>query len=305
MIIMTMMLVSCGQLNKKDEKATSRYNVYYLLQDDTALGCVKTDIVSGNSTEEVKGLLSALQTQPDDVNMKAVLGNGVTLLDYSLANGIMTFNFDSDYYEMSTTSEVLFRASAVKTVTQIKDIRCVAFQVNGEPLNDSKDQPVGIMTANTFIDNTGDEMSSYSKTTLKLYFADRKGKNLIPVKEDVVYSSNISMEKLVVEKIIEGPEDNDYYPTISPDTKILSVAVRDGTCYLNLDSAVSEKPYDVTEEVELYSIVNSLAELHDVNKVQISVNGSTDKVLREKISLAGFYERNLDIVTDESGEEGK
>ena len=46
----------------------------------------------------------------------------------------------------------------------------------------------------------------------------------------------------------------------------------------------------------IYSIVNSLAELPNVNKVQLSVNGDTSITHRESFSLGTVYERNLDYV---------
>ena len=38
--------------------------------------------------------------------------------------------------------------------------------------------------------------------------------------------------------------------------------------------------------IHIYSIVNSLVELSNINKVQIAVNGNTDMIFREKISLS-------------------
>ena len=54
--------------------------------------------------------------------------------------------------------------------------------------------------------------------------------------------------------------------------------------------------YNVTPEVTIFSITNSLVELSNVNKVQISINGDTSGVYREKYNLTTYFERNLDIV---------
>ncbi|MCI9373962.1 MAG: GerMN domain-containing protein, partial [Lachnospiraceae bacterium] len=47
----------------------------------------------------------------------------------------------------------------------------------------------------------------------------------------------------------------------------------------------------------IYSITNSLIELPNINKVQISVNGDTSLFYKESISLTNIFERNLDLVT--------
>ena len=74
------------------------------------------------------------------------------------------------------------------------------------------------------------------------------------------------------------------------------MAVRDGTCYVNLDGNFSNQIYNVTPEVTIYAITNSLVELSNVNKVQISINGETNINYRENISLSAVFERNLDLV---------
>ena len=42
------------------------------------------------------------------------------------------------------------------------------------------------------------------------------------------------MEKLVVEQLISGPANDDTYPTISPDTKLVNITVRDNICYVSI-----------------------------------------------------------------------
>ena len=79
-------------------------------------------------------------------------------------------------------------------------------------------------------------------------------------------------------------------------TKIISVTVQDGTCYVNLNNDFLSQPYNVASDVTIYSITNSLVELPNVNRVQISINGETNLSYREYMSLNTVYERNLDIL---------
>ena len=99
-------------------------------------------------------------------------------------------------------------------------------------------------------------------------------------------------------RLIAGPdaENEELYPVINPATKVLGVTVKDGTCYVNLDNGFLTQTYNVSAEVQIYSIVNSLVELSNINKVQIAVNGNTDMIFREKISLSNVFDRNLDLV---------
>ena len=49
---------------------------------------------------------------------------------------------------------------------------------------------------------------------------------------------------------------------------------------------------NVSTDVSIYSIVNSLSELSNVNKVQILINGEVPSSFSSSV-----FERNLDIVT--------
>ena len=53
---------------------------------------------------------------------------------------------------------------------------------------------------------------------------------------------------------------------------------------------------NVTSDVTIYSITNSLVELSNVNKVQISINGNINVTYRENTSLSTVFERNLELV---------
>ena len=75
----------------------------------------------------------------------------------------------------------------------------------------------------------------------------------------------------------------------------------DGVCYVNLDETFLNQNQEISEQVVLYSIVDSLTELSSVSKVQISINGDTSGKCRYTYDLAPMYEQDLSMV--ESGEE--
>ena len=111
------------------------------------------------------------------------------------------------------------------------------------------------------------------------------------------YSSNVPLEKAIVEWLIKGPTNSDAQATISPSTKILGVSIVEGVCYVNLDSAFLKTPTGINSNVVLYAIVNSLTELDNINKVQILVDGAqstSDSTL--EFSLGTSYERDTSMV---------
>ena len=138
------------------------------------------------------------------------------------------------------------------------------------------------------------------KADLTLYFADESGNYLQAKTIECIYNSNISLDKLVVERLIAGPEDGDGvengFATISSDTQIMSVTTQDGVCYVNLNEGFLVRQGNVTPEVAVYSIVNSLTELPGVNRVQLSIEGNSDLNYMEKLSLLQPFEKNMEII---------
>jgi len=129
-----------------------------------------------------------------------------------------------------------------------------------------------------------------------LYFANEDGTALQPVYREVVYNSNISMERLAVEQLLKGPNTDIAFATLNPDAKLNSITVRDGVCYVDFDTSFLTQPNNVTSEVAIYSLVNTLVNITEVNKVQISINGETNVTFMENMNLSTMFERNLDIV---------
>lgn len=288
-------LASCGE-EEVDE--SSLYPVYYVSNSETKIEMhtyqMKSDTVEG----QVEELLDALARIPEKLEYKAPLAMGFTLLDYDMENGKLHMDFDENYHKLSVTTELLVRAAIVRTLTRIGEINFVSFSVEGEPLLDSLGNTVGWMNREQFIENEGNEINTYEEIRLRLYFANETGDRLIAVNRTKEYNTNISLERLIVEELIKGPSSGTegIYATINPDTRVGNVTVRDGVCYVNLDESFLLPAPNVTPDVTIFSITNSLAELSNVNRVQISINGDTSGTYRDKYSLTTYFERNLDLV---------
>ena len=188
------------------------------------------------------------------------------------------------------------RAAIVKTFTQIKGINYVSFQIEGKDLEDSMGKLVGAMYSDSFIYNEGAQINSFEEITLNLYFANKEGDGLLKTEKTIMYNTNVAKERVILEQLIAGSKGTKGYSTINPDTKVLSVVVKDGVCYVNLNNTFQTMVYSVTPEVTIYSIVNSLCEISGIQKVQISIDGDTSIVYRDKMQLNATYERNLDLM---------
>jgi germination protein M len=287
-------LCGCGRSTAKDEGHT--YQIYYIDHDENKIVPVPYTTGTTDQQQLMSEMLQKLSDSTGQMQYEAPIDSSFSMKSAVIKSGQAVIDFDSHYLSMDTIREILVRAALVRTLTQITGITSVSVTVKGEALTDQSGKVVGPMTADMFIDNAGKEIDSSQKVKLDLYFADKNGDRLIETNRTVIYNSNISMEKLIVEQIISGPVIDSVYPVINPDTKLISATTKDGVCYVNFDKSFLTQTNKVTDDVAIYSIVNSLVELPDVNKVQFSVDGDTNISYHEKKNLSAPLERNLDIV---------
>lgn len=301
LLLLLCQVSGCGKGEEGDE-GEAPYQIYCINKEGTAI--VSEGFTPQNSDGEamVAEFIEALTHAPENPEYQRALPDTVNILDYVLENNQLFLYFDGNYQKLDRVTEVLCRAAIVRTVCQLPQVDYVSFFVNEQSLLDSNQVPVGLMNAELFIENAGEQINTYNSVTLDLYFANATGDKLVKERDNFNYSSNMSMEKVVVEQLIKGPVSDHAYPCIPAETKILSITTKDGICYVNLDEGFMGQGYDVSEAVPIYSIVNSLLELSDVNKVQILINGETPKVYRESISFETIFERNFDLIETEEDE---
>lgn len=300
--LMVCLMAACEK--KSVQAPEQNYLIYYVNHDNTGVLSSEYVAESMDMDNVLDELLLQLGTVPEKLEYQAPLASGFSLLDYDLLDGQLLLNFDENYKKQEIITEILMRAAIVRTLMQVQGVQYISFLVNAQPLTDASGNVVGVMNNDTFIHNAGNEINAYEKVRLRLYFANESGAGLTAVYRTKVYNSNISVERLIVDELIAGPMEIDTgvskssmaYPVINPETKAVSVNIRDGICYVNLDNEFLNQIYNAAPEVTIYAIANSLAELSNINKVQISINGETNISYRENISLSTLFERNLDLV---------
>lgn len=292
LLFVLLLTAGCGKPQEE-----SRYHIAYLNKDKTGIVEVPYEMKATTTETMIEEFFAVLCAEPDDVDYRKPIPSDVEITKYSLDGALLTIYFDADYLNMNEVEEVLCRAAIVRTLTQITGVDCVSFYVDETPLTDAEGRLVGTMYKESFVENPGEQINSIQNTNLTLYFSNETGDGLVKETRKVHYSSNISLEKLIMEQLLVGPEISGAKSAIPTGTKLISVSLVDGVCYVSFDETFKNQDYSVNEAIVIYSIVDSLSELSSISKVQISVNGDTSGVYRDNFKLADMYDRNLDYVT--------
>ena len=299
-LLAALLLTGCDSTGEADG-----YYIEYLNKEKTGIVKVPYEPETADTNVLIGDFLRMLSSDSDNVEYKKPIPNNVEITNYTLEGVLLSIWFDEDYSEINEVEEVLCRAAVVRTMTQIEGVDCVTFYVGNTPLTNRQGVLIGTMYADSFVENPGEQINSIQNTTLTLYFSNEAGDGLITESRKVHYSSNISIEKLIMEQLLSGPEDSGTKSAIPSGTKLISVSVVDGICYVNLDEGFKNQDYNVNEAIVIYSIVDSLSELPAIGRVQISVNGNTNGVYRDNFKLSDMYERNLDYVAAPEEEDGE
>ena len=293
LLAIPLLMAGCRKQQQVDE---SGYRIWYINQDETCLKYENKELQSKNEEGLLREMMEVMRETPTDDELKPVIPEDVELLDFDFEHNQLYLDFSPEYKKMPKVYEVLCRAAIVRTMGQIDGVEYVDFQVNGEPLTDLEGKEIGLMNEDQFIENAGEEINAYKTADLTLYFANKAGDKLVGQRVAMEYNSNISLEKLIVEQLIAGPPFEGAYPTIPSETKLLNISIKDKICYVNLDEGFLGTGYNVIESIPVYSIVNSLIENTDAQKVQISINGETNRMFRESINFDTIFEKNEGLI---------
>ncbi len=291
LLIIMCSLMGCAGRNEQTKNIVpttlkeNEYRIYCLNKEGTKLHYYVTEALGDTQEELIKELFSYLSKDTEDLNSQPTLEANVVLQSIKIVKERLYLYFSKDYYNIDSIKEVLVRAAIVKTLSQIQGVSKIIFYVDGKEYRTAGGAPVGVMTAEDFVDDTTDLVMDNNKVNIILYFTDDKGMKLYPEVRNVYIDSRSSKEKVVLDELLKGPEKTGLKKVLPDGLTIISVVTRDGICYLDMDDTFLTGTINVTDSIPVYAIVNSLTAISGVEEVQIMINGEIGKTYRGVINF--------------------
>ena len=293
------LLPSCAKQTKAEE---GEEFVYCINGEGNGLFKVACDISEETPDDGAEKALEMMASPSDDIEYMPAIPENVKVKSLKVEHDIAYIDFNKKYNEIPPIEEKLVRAAVVQTLVRLEGINGVWITVEEETLKNESGKVLGVLNGDDFAESTGSSPSAYEQTTLTLFFANEAGDRLVRQQMDVRYNTNVSREKLIVEKLMGGPKKSGAYPALNPSAALLSVTVKEGTCYVNFDSEFQNSVYDVRPEVTVYSLVNSLIEGTNAGSVQIMVNGEKNVSYQESVDLSQPLVRDLSLEEEKETE---
>ena len=287
--------------HKEDAEITTTeasHGVYQMNLNETRLIKAAYEITADSSEELIGQCIEGMKQTPSDNGYKCVISGDVQVENYTYDsnNRLATLYFNSSYSKLSEAREILTRAAIVKTLTQFSDeIQYVVFVIGDTPMK-TEDGSLMMMRGRDFVDNISGNMEYVREDYVTMYFVSEDGTKLQA--EDVVvkYLSKINLETALVNSLISGPITKGLKPSLSPDTVVNKVNIREDICYVDLNRSFLDRVNGQNFELNIYSVVNTLTQMTGVSRVQFMIDGAVFSGTVEGIRIDGLFEKNMSLV---------
>ncbi|MCI5568279.1 MAG: GerMN domain-containing protein [Lachnospiraceae bacterium] len=252
-----------------------KMNLYCVNEKCNGLDTVKVDITDSNPVETATELIKdicdiSLMPKGDS----PVIPDGISISSCTVEDDIIHIDLSGDYGSLSPSVKLLLTAGLTKTFEQINGIDGVNITIKKQPLLDTEGKELGILSDDEFVIHSGDEINTYSRMQMTLYFPDGSG-TIVPETRTVYYKSSVPTEQLVMQELIKGPYEAGHQSLFASNANFLNVNIQKKICYVNFDESISQalSGYDVNKALQ--AIVRSMSSVCGIDKVQFSVNGDT------------------------------
>lgn len=127
------------------------------------------------------------------------------------------------------------------------------------------------------------------QTIVTLYFQNKETKELMPEGRMIDSKELLSDPYTTLMKLlIEGPKNEKLQSVIPEKTSVVKTELKGDMVYVDLSKEFIDNHSggEEAENMTVYSIVNTLTELNEVNSVKILINGREDQAFKDnKISF--------------------
>ena len=219
--------------------------------------------------EEIAALYLRGPADPDAASPFPVL---MQLLDTDLDQGVFTLYVTDHWLEMTQMQEHFAEACLTMTMTQFQEVEQICIRTE---LDEISHIPHQYRKAEDFL--LYDDSATSDHVTLKLYFSDHNGRYLMEESRSRQFSAAGSMAEYIVKELLNGPETDGYLPVLPEGVNLLGVELSQGVCTVNFSEAfLTNQPRTHAQaRMTVFSVVNSLTELAEVESVRFHCVGKT------------------------------
>jgi germination protein M len=142
------------------------------------------------------------------------------------------------------------------------------------------------------------EKSETKKKMVKitLYFVDQHGEYLASEAREVLKTKDIA--KTAIIELIKGPRESNHFGAIPQGTQLWDLIIKDKIAYVNFSHELIDNHPGGSfgETMTIYSVVNTLTQFPDIEKVQFLVEGKTVETIAGHYDTRSPFEWREDLI---------
>lgn len=289
-ILMSFMfiLTSCTMnVGNKSQKET--FEIYFFNATDNSLSVEKFFLAEkayASHEELVEKLVERIIKGPETPSLQGSMPVNLQVLESNLKEKIAYINFNHTYRTLKLEEQIMVRTSLVYTLTELEFVESVQILVEGEALTNNSAIKIEPIKRNDILVSYLEPNPPTNIQTITLYFAKENDDKLYPETRDIVVNNSIPTERYVIEQLIKGPTTPGLIRTLPENTKINDVKTQERVCQVDISYDLNAKPLSpVSEKLLTYSIVNSLTEMIQIDKVVFLMDGKKQTELNTSVDF--------------------
>ena len=219
----------------------------------------------------------------------------------------LQLKMSADYSELTPNKNVVFRTGLGKALLSLGIFDTIELYVESDRADDGSESSSLVDTINPYdavILNQYNQDFYTDKTTVNLYFISEDGVTLTKEKRTLTLTLTDKLPEVMVRELIKGPEEEGLSSAIPAGTEINEIMIKDKVCYLDLSAEFQKNQSGGPREeaLTIYSIVNSLTELPNIQYVQFLIDGQRVETYKTEVKLGSFLSPNALYVKVEENE---
>lgn len=121
--------------------------------------------------------------------------------------------------------------------------------------------------------STADTVQTTAESsTVTLYFADSTGKNLVAEQRQI--PKTLGLARASMNELLKGPgSTSGLLPVVADGTTLLDINIKNGTAVVDLSKEIEQALKQVSANLTVYAIVDTLTQFPTVKQVQLRVEG--------------------------------
>ncbi len=232
--------------------------------------------------------IALLFEQPESGRLVSPFPPDARPISYEFENGSLTLLLSPEYGRLEGMDATVADACIVFTLCSLDSVYSVSICVeNGRSVYN--------LTSSSII--TDNISSNPFEKVITLYFPQEDGRYLISEERMLTIGQDSLLARLVTEELLNGPRNSRLHSAVPEGVELLGIALENGVCTLNLSRALIDRMPEsaLAERMAIYSIVDSLTSLADVDSVRFLIEGASVSYCRS-IPLDGDFTYLPDIV---------